>query len=424
METEMDAALTLERSRSPAPPVEAAVIRTDVAIVGGGLAGSLAAAMLGRQGIDAVLIDPRSEYPPDFRCEKLDGDQVAVLRKTGLADAVLQAATPDRESWVARYGRVIDKRPGDQHGIYYDTLVNTVRAQIPPNIRFIKAKAVAISNGTQRQTITLSTDDGVSARLAVLANGLNLGVRDSLNLKREIISTCHSITIGFDMKPGPGGQFRFPALTFYAERPGDKAALITFFPIGNVMRANLFVYRTMDDPWLQEFRAAPQKTLLALMPGLHRYLDGFVVEGPVKIRPIDLYVTLGHLQPGIVLVGDAFSTGCPAAGTGARKVLNDVERLCNVHIPQWLRTPGMGCDKIEAFYSDPVKVASDRLSYDKAFGLRAFSTDARLRWKFRRRAKFIAQYLWSVLRTVARRCAFTVPATPTKSHPEVLPVVK
>ena len=59
--------------------------QTDIAIVGGGLAGSLTAAMLGRAGIDAVLIDPHVVYPPDFRCEKLDGGQFQTLRKTGLA---------------------------------------------------------------------------------------------------------------------------------------------------------------------------------------------------------------------------------------------------------------------------------------------------------------------------------------------------
>ena len=48
---------------------------TDVVIVGGGLAGSTAAAMLGRAGIAAVLIDPHPTYPPDFRCEKLDASQ-------------------------------------------------------------------------------------------------------------------------------------------------------------------------------------------------------------------------------------------------------------------------------------------------------------------------------------------------------------
>src|SRR5580692_10800918 len=56
-----------------------AMRKKDVAILGGGLAGSLAAAMLGRAGIDCVLVDPHEIYPDDFRCEKLDGPQVAIL---------------------------------------------------------------------------------------------------------------------------------------------------------------------------------------------------------------------------------------------------------------------------------------------------------------------------------------------------------
>ena len=50
---------------------------TDIAIIGGGLAGSTAAAMLGRAGIAAVLIDPHPVYPPDFRVEKLSGARAA-----------------------------------------------------------------------------------------------------------------------------------------------------------------------------------------------------------------------------------------------------------------------------------------------------------------------------------------------------------
>ena len=36
-------------------------LTTDVAIIGGGLAGATAAAMLGRAGHDAVLIEPHME---------------------------------------------------------------------------------------------------------------------------------------------------------------------------------------------------------------------------------------------------------------------------------------------------------------------------------------------------------------------------
>ena len=135
------------------------------------------------------------------------------------------------------------------------------------------------------------------------------------------------------------------------------------------MRANLFGYRDLHDPWLKQFRDAPQETLYAMWPGLRALMGDFTVPSFVQIRPVDLYVTKGYRQDGIVLVGDAFATSCPAAGTGARKVLVDVERLCNVHIPRWLATPGMGEAKIAAFYDDPVKLACDALSAEQ--GLRA-----------------------------------------------------
>ena len=144
-------------------------------------------------------------------------------------------------------------------------------------------------------------------------------------------------------------------------------AYITLFPIGGTMRANMFAYRDLHDPWLKQFRDAPRETLCAMWPGLRELMGDFTVPSFVQIRPVDLYVTKGYRQSGVVLVGDAFSSSCPAAGTGARKVLVDVERLCNVHIPRWLATPGMGEAKIAAFYDDPVKLACDALSAQKGF---------------------------------------------------------
>ena len=161
---------------------------TDVVIAGGGLAGSLAAAMLGRAGIDAVLVDPHPVYPPDFRCEKLDGTQLQTLQTDRPRRAVLRASTPDQESWVARFGRLVEKRPGDQQGILYDTLVNTVRAQIPARTEFIHAKVTDIATGPERQTVKLSNGEEISARLVVLATGLNIGLRQKLGIEREIIS--------------------------------------------------------------------------------------------------------------------------------------------------------------------------------------------------------------------------------------------
>ncbi|HEY1473329.1 MAG TPA: NAD(P)/FAD-dependent oxidoreductase [Pseudolabrys sp.] len=376
---------------------------TDVVIVGGGLAGSLAAAMLGKSGVDAVIVDPHPVYPPDFRCEKLDGVQVAILQKTGLADGVLKATTHDRQCWVARFGRLVDMRPSDQQGIFYAPLVNTIRGLIPPRVPMINAKVTAIATGSERQTVTLSTGATISARLVVLANGLNIGLRHSLGLARELLSECHSTTAGFDVTPDGRTAFDFPALTYYAERTSDRTALLTLFPIGATMRANLFTYRDKQDPWLRDMRSKPAETLHALMPRLHKLTGDFTVTGDVKIRPVDLCITHGHRQAGVVLVGDAFATSCPAAGTGARKALNDVERLCNIHIPRWLATPGMDLDKIANFYDDPVKQACDDACLAKAFDLRSFSTDPALPWWIRRRLKFIGQYAVGTLRRIGRQ---------------------
>jgi 2-polyprenyl-6-methoxyphenol hydroxylase-like FAD-dependent oxidoreductase len=371
--------------------------QTDVAIVGGGLAGSTAAAMLGRAGLRAVLIDPHRQYPKDFRCEKLDASQVTLLRRTGLAGAVLPAATCDEEVWIARFGRLVEKRPNAQYDLLYDTLVNTVRAEVPPSVEFMHAKAAAISTSADRQTVTLSTGEEVSARLIVLANGLNISLRHSLDIGREVMSPCHSISIGFDLAPADRPAFDFRALTYYPESAAGRMAYLTLFPIGATMRANLFVYRDMDDPWLRDMRHTGQHALFALMPGL-RKLIGNVEVSDVKIRPVDLYVSTGYRQAGIVLVGDAFATSCPAAGSGCNKVFTDVERLCNVHIPRWLASDGMGVDKIAAFYDDEIKQACDAASEAKAYYLRALSTSAGLAWTARRWSRFIGQVGVATLR--------------------------
>jgi 2-polyprenyl-6-methoxyphenol hydroxylase-like FAD-dependent oxidoreductase len=376
---------------------------TDIAIVGGGLAGSTAAAMLGRAGIPTILIDPHTMYPPDLRCEKISGDQVNMLRKTGLAEATLRAATLDGRVWLARFGYLLDKKPSDQYGIMYDTLVNTMRTQVPDDIETIHAKAIAISTSAERQKVALSNDEEISARLVVLSNGLNVGLRHTLGIERRVISECHSIMAGFDFTPVGRSAFDFPALTYYPERSHDRMAYLTLFPIGNVMRANLLVYRRMDDPWLRQLRQAPEQTLLAMMPGLCRIAGEFKVTGQIKIRPADLYVTEGHRQPGIVLIGDAFATSCPAAGTGTDKVFTDVERLCDVHIPDWLATDGMDEDKIAAFYDDPVKTACDAWSTAKAYQLRSLSIDNGISWRARRWARFIARLGEGTLRRVRGR---------------------
>jgi len=132
----------------------------------------------------------------------------------------------------------------------------------------------------------------------------------------------------------------------------------------------------------------------------------FAISGDIGIRPVDLYANTGYRQAGIVLVGDAFRTTCPVAGTGTDKVFTDVERLCNVHIPAWLASEGMSEDKIAAFYDDPIKQACDDWAVAKAYTYRAVSVDDSIRWRAQRWARFIiwlGRGLWRRLASPLRR---------------------
>jgi 2-polyprenyl-6-methoxyphenol hydroxylase-like FAD-dependent oxidoreductase len=377
---------------------------TDIAIIGGGLAGSTAAAMLGRAGIPTVLIDPHQVYPFDFRVEKISGDeQVGRFYETGIADSVLRSATHDGENWIARFGYLLDKKPSRQYGIMYDDLIAAVRAEIPPPALLIYAKAVDVATSGERQKITLSNGETISARLVVLANGLSVGLRRNLGIERQVLSAGHSISVGFDIVPVGRPAFEFPALTYFSERSSARVAYVTLFPIQNRMRANLVVYREVDDPWLREMRHHPAETMNAALPRLRRITGDYAVAGDVKIRPADLYVSTGYRQAGVVLVGDAFAATCPVTGTGTDKVFTDVAQLCNVHIPAWLATEGMAEGKIASFYDDPVKQACDAWSMGKAISFRKVTIENGLYWQAQRWARFLAGFGEGALRRMRSR---------------------
>ncbi|MEI9805166.1 MAG: NAD(P)/FAD-dependent oxidoreductase, partial [Pseudolabrys sp.] len=384
--------------------------QTDIVIAGAGLAGSTAAAMLARAGYDVVLVDPHTTYPPDFRCEKLDSSQIEILKMTGLADAVLKVATPDRQLWIARFGRLVEKRKGTQCGIFYDHLVNTIRAEVPSGV-FVAAKVTDIATSADRQVVTLSTGETISARLFVLANGLNIGLRHQLGIDRKVENPAHSVSIGFDIKPTSRAAFDFSALTYYPEHTSARMAYVVFFPIGAKTRANLFVYRDMDDPWLKQFRDAPKQTILEMMPNLAKITGAFDVDGFVKIRPVDLYVSEGHRQPGVVLIGDAFATSCPAAGTGAGKAFVDVERLLQRPYPAMARHAGHGdWKRSRRITTTGVKRAYDAFCTKKAYSLKSLSIDPGLTWAAQRWARFIVNWLKGVLRPAAPRTVDEAPA--------------
>jgi 2-polyprenyl-6-methoxyphenol hydroxylase-like FAD-dependent oxidoreductase len=386
------------RDHDAAAKAAARIHDVDVAVVGGGLSGSLAAVVLGRAGYRVAVVDRHAEYPAEFRVEKIAGDQVDLLRRLGLLDCVAAASTPFDRVINARRGRIIDRTYGQHYGLLYEDIIRAVRAQLPPAVAFLVDRVVDVETSAHRQQVRLAGGDVVDARLIVLATGMSDVLRQKLGIVRRTTFEKHSISFGFNIAPAPGRAFDFPALTYYGERMADRIDYLSLFPVRDMMRANLFTFLDHRDPWARDLRRQPKETLLRTLPGLGRLLGEFEVVGGVQNWIMDLCTVENHERDGVVLIGDAFQTSCPAAGTGVSRLLTDVERLCAEHLPAWMASPGMGRDKIVAFYQDRAKQAADQRALRLAHYRRSLTVETGLRWAVERRQALLRRRVLSWVR--------------------------
>ncbi len=360
----------------------------EVAIVGAGLAGSALAAVLSARGVSVALCDLHAAYPADFRAEKLTAPQVRHVERLGFGDNLRGIATPIDELSIARFGRLVERRPNREVGIDYADLVNVVRASVPTHAIRV-GRVIGLETAATGPTLTLGDGRSITARLAVLATGLGRNLIVRLGIRRTILEAEHCLAIGFDLAIDDPTAIR-GALTYHGERLADRSAYLTLFPVGDRLRGNLFVYRRRGEDWTQAFRARPAEMLHAMMPGLGPILGDFTIVGRPVVRPIALYMTEEPERDGLVLVGDAFATTCPTGGTGLDKVLTDVERLAAL-VPGWLATGDISAAVVARFYDDPIKLACDANARRMIAYARAMAINPGLVWSARRYRNFAAQ---------------------------------
>ena len=365
----------------------------EIIVLGAGMAGATAAAVLGRQGRKVILVDSRERYPPIFKAEKIDREQVQLLRKFDLLDHLLPYAGRVREIHTAFDGRITRTIPSEQYGINYADMVNALRARTPASVAFRLARVDSVTTADHLQHVRLEGGEELTSRLIVVACGSSPIIPERLGLRRNVIQKDQSLVLGFTITPLQPQPFDFDSITYYSFELSARIDYLTLFKIRQSMRANLFVYRSAGDPWVRKFIQEPERMLRRYLPKLDRVTGDYRVASKVESGRVDLYRVKGEAPPGVVLIGDAYQSVCPCTGMGLDKVLTDVDVL-SACVPRWFASAGMGVDKLADFYQHPRKLAIDSRALERASFQRRTAIDPGLRWQLRR---FLLQAKWRAL---------------------------
>lgn len=356
----------------------------DVIIVGAGLAGAAAANLLARQRRRVLLVDPRPEFPPLFRAEKIEPDQAGLLNKFGLFGPVERKTGRIHEITRASRGRVRYRRSIEQYGIHYQDLVNSVRGQLPPEVECRLGQVTAVVPDPDRPKVVLADGEEIAARLVVVSCGTGGKLQEQLGMTRTMVARELSVAFGFDLVRPDGQPFPFDAVTYHPSSIRNRIGYLTLFRIQQSMRANLFVYWSVHDEVTRTFIKEPRASLETRLPGVAQVIGDYAIPGRVETCRIDLYRVEDPVRPGVVLLADAYQSVCPTTGMGLSKVLTDVDVLCHDCVPGWMSTPGMGEDKIRQFHEAGRKQATDQAAWLGALHGRELATSRSLKNRARR----------------------------------------
>ena len=355
----------------------------DIVVVGAGFTGCVIGVKAHELGLDVRVVDANPKYPNHFRAEKLEDDQCQALASLNLLDLVRPASSPTIDAVHTFTGHVETvSRYRSHRGLHYADTVNALRGALAER-GILDIQTVAdIQDGPEASQVILNDHSTLQARLVVVASGMAAALRRALKLTSTGMDRLASTTFGFDIEPASGADFPYPAFNF---RPDDFVyglQYITFFPIGDRTRANLFTCWEPSDEQARKLKHDVSQEIRNLFPNIEAHVGPFRVSSDIESYSTRFYRHDATHLTRTVLVGDAFQSVNPANGVGLSKCLTDARTLLEL-LPRTFEAPSALMD-LNAYYESPQKREVDDTALRRWRWANEVATSQSLRTKFRK----------------------------------------
>ncbi len=317
----------------------------DIAIVGGGLAGGLAALALARADFSVALID--GQAPAAMQAGDFDGRTTAlayasarVFRRLALWDRISRDAEPirdilvtdgrrgafGRKGFVSSFHLHFDSRELDEEGAPLGYIVENRHLrralydaiEAAPTIRLLApARRIRTIYGKADAIVSLAEAGDIRARLVVAADGRGSASRIEAAIKVNAWTYEQTGIVA----------------TVAHERPHEGVAQELFLPSGPFAILPMTGGRS-SLVWTETKAASPaylalpdEKLLNAIVARFGDYLGEVTLAGPRWSYPLAFHLAQSYIAPRLALLGDAAHAIHPIAGQGFNLGVKDVAAL-------------------------------------------------------------------------------------------------